>query len=80
MTTAENANNFINTAIASGCTVYVSTMTKCTAITPTTFARWNKSGHSLFKFLSDGSLAMASGKSYSRIATSEMMLVGLRAS
>ena len=77
--TAENALRFINSAIASGRTVYVSTMTKRTAISPATVARWNKAGNTLFKFLSDGSLAMAAGKSFGRIATKDTLLVDLRA-
>ena len=78
--TAENALNFIKNAIASGRTVYISTMTKVTAISPATFARWEKSGHSLFKVAADGNLMMASGKSYGRITSNGMMLVGLTAS
>jgi hypothetical protein len=78
--TAENALNFIKNAIASGRTVYISSMTKVTAISPATFARWEKSGHSLFKIAADGNLMMASGKVYGRITSGEMMLVGLSAS
>ncbi len=78
--TAENALGFIMSAIASGRTVYVSTMTKVTAISPATFARWEKSGHPLFKVAADGNLMMASGKAYGRITSGEMMLVGLTAS
>lgn len=78
--TAESAMNFIKNAIASGRTVYISTMTKVTAISPATFARWEKSGHSLFKVSADGNLMMASGKSYGRITLNGMMLVGLTAS
>lgn len=78
--TAENALNFIKNAIASGRTVYISSMTKVTAISPATFARWDKSGHSLFKVAADGNLMMASGKAYGRITSGEMMLVGLSAS
>lgn len=78
--TAETALNFIKNAIASGRTVYISTMTRCTAISPATFARWEKSGHSLFKVAADGNLLMASGKSYGRITSGGMMLVGLSAS
>ena len=77
---AENALNFIKNAIASGRTVYISTMTRVTAISPATFARWEKSGHSLFKVAADGNLMMASGKSYGRITSNGMMLVGLTAS
>ena len=78
--TAESALSFINNAIASGRTVYVSTMTKVTAISPATFARWEKSGRPLFKVAADGNLMMASGKSYGRITSNGMMLVGLTAS
>ena len=77
--TAENALNFIENAIASGRTVYISTMTKATAISPATFARWEKSGRPLFK-VANGNLMMASGKSYGRITSGGMMLVGLTAS
>ena len=78
--TAESALNFIESAIASGRTVYISTMTKVTAISPATFARWEKSGHPLFKVAADGNLMMASGKVYGRITSGGMMLVGLTAS
>ena len=77
--TAENALNFIENAIASGRTVYISTMTKVTAISPATFARWKKSGRLLFKADDNGNLMMASGKSYGRITSNGMMLVGLTA-
>ena len=78
--TAESALYFIESAIASGRTVYISTMTKVTAISPATFARWKKSGRPLFKIAADGNLMMASGKVYGRITSSGMMLVGLTAS
>lgn len=78
--TAESALNFINNAIASGRTVYISSMTKVTAISPATFARWEKSGQSLFKIAADGNLMMASGKVYGRITSGGMMLVGLTVS
>lgn len=77
--TAEKALAFIKNAIAAGKTVYVSTMTKCTAVSPATFARWEKSGHALFKVAADGSLMMAAGKSYGRITSGEMLLVRLSA-
>ena len=78
--TAENALDFIMNAIAGGRTVYITTMTKVTAISPAAFARWEKSGRPLFKVAGDGNLMMASGKSYGRITSGGMMLVGLTAS
>jgi hypothetical protein len=78
-TKSEMALNYINESIKSGLTIYVATMTRCTAISPRTFAKWEKSGHKLFKILNDGSLAMASGKTYGRIATADMMLATIRA-
>lgn len=76
---AKNAIEFINAAIAARRTVYVSTMTKVVAISPATFARWEKSGHPLFKVAADGNLMLASGKTYGRITSGKMMLVGLSA-
>ena len=74
------ALDFISTAIKSGRTVYVSTMTRCTAVSPATFARWEKAGTPLFKVAADGNLMMASGKTYGRITSGDMLLVGLKAS
>jgi hypothetical protein len=78
-TTAEKALNFITNAITSGRTVYVSTMTRVVAISPATFARWEKSGNKLFKFSDEGELMMAAGNSFNRITGKGIMLVGLSA-
>lgn len=76
---AEKALKLIETSLARGQTIYVTTATRQTVITPRTAARWDKSGHKLFKILSDGCLAMASGRNYGRIATPAAILVSLRA-
>jgi len=55
-------------------------MTRCTAVSPATFARWEKAGTPLFKVAADGNLMMASGKTYGRITSGDMLLVGLKAS
>ena len=77
--TSEKALAFINDALASDRTVYVSTMLRVTAISPKTAKKWTDANRQLFKLTDDG-LRMANGKSYVLIATSSMMLVGLRAS
>ena len=76
---AAAALNFINGAIASGRTVYVSTMLRCTAISPKTVAKFAALNVPLFK-MTDSGLRMANGKSYNLIATPATLLVGLSAS
>lgn len=78
-TTGEKALAFINEAISKKLTVYVSSTTRATKISPATVKSWAKSGHTLFKLAEDGGLLMASGKNFVRIATPTMMLVGLTA-
>jgi len=78
MTKAAEAFEFINNAIASGKTVYISTCTRSTVITPKTAAKWSKSGHDLFK-LADNALFMASGNKFVRIAENNTCLVKIQA-
>lgn len=79
-TAAEKALSFINESIAAKKTVYISTMTHVTKVTPKTVAVFAKSGADLFKMGPDGSLLMADGKRFSRIATVSMTLVNIQAS
>ena len=78
-TTGAKALTFINEAISKKLTVYVSSMTHATKVSPATVKTWSKSGNTLFKPAEDGGLLMASGKNFVRIATPTMMLVGLTA-
>lgn len=53
----------ILSALNSGKTVYISTFTRCTKVTPKIFKTWNDRGLELFK--SDGKHTwMASGKNF----------------
>lgn len=61
-----NANeklSMIESAFASGKTVYIVTATKATKCTPKSLANWAKAGLPLFKVSGD-SLMMASGRKY----------------
>jgi len=78
-TTGEKALAFINEAISKKLTVYVSTMTHITKVSPATVKTWEKAGNTLFKLADDGGLLMASGKNFVRLSTPTMMLVGLTA-
>lgn len=62
MTGQDKINKIIET-IESGNTVYITTMTRSTKITPATLRRWNKNGHTLFKGDSK-SMYMASGNKF----------------
>ena len=67
-------------AFKAGRTIYVSTMTKATRITPKTAAKWEASGIPMFRLASDGRLMMANGRGYVTIANeSGMLLVGISA-
>ncbi len=72
------ALNFINATLASGRTVHISTMTRVTAVSPKTAARWAKNGHELFK-VSNGDLFIASGRSFLRLTSGATVLVGISA-
>jgi len=78
-TTGAKALAFINEAISKKLTVYVSSMSHATKVSPATIKSWAKSGHTLFKLADDGGLLMASGKNFVRLSTPTMMLVGLTA-
>ena len=67
----------INSALASGQTVYVSTMTKITKVTPKTWKQWEAAGRPLFKLDSKGALMMASGSRYNTLSMGPTMLVGI---
>jgi hypothetical protein len=79
MTSAEKALLFIQSALEHGRTVYVSTMTRVTAISPATAKRWESSGRALFKIDGAGNLRLASGKRMNVIATPSIVMVGLTA-
>jgi len=63
MNTAQKKLNWIDDMIADGRTVYVSTQTRTTKITPKTAKRWADNGNVLFK-VSGESLYMAVGKRF----------------
>ena len=63
-----------------GKTVHVSTKLRHWTISPSLAAKWERSGHSLFRILSDGNLAMASGKRYNRLTAGPLLLVRITAS
>ena len=70
----------LNADLKAGRTVYISTYTKATRITPKTAAKWEASGIPMFKLASDGRLMMANGRGYVTIANeSGMLLVGISA-
>lgn len=76
--TASKALEFINSALASGRTVYLSTMLRVIEINPKTAAKFAAANRELFKLTASG-LRVANGNRYELIATSSMMLVGLKA-
>jgi hypothetical protein len=55
---------FIQSKIAAGRTVAITTATRSTQITPKTYAKWETSGTPLFKLTSGGDLKMYEGGSY----------------
>ena len=55
---------WIEERLAEGMTVYLSTYTRTTKVTPKTAKRWTKSGTPLFKIGKDGALLMARGRHY----------------
>jgi hypothetical protein len=79
MTSAEKALLFIQSALEHGRTVYVSTMTRVTAISPATAKRWAQAGRVLFGLDDAGNLRLASGKQMNVIATPSIVMVGLTA-
>lgn len=58
------ALEWITARIAEGRTVYLSTMTRSTAISPKTFAKWEAMGRPVVKLSASGDLLIASGKHY----------------
>jgi hypothetical protein len=79
MTSSQKAFDFINDAISKGLTVYVSTRLKSVVVSPSTYAKWEKAGVSLFKMDKEGNLRMASGKNYNVIATASICMVNISA-
>ena len=72
--------NFIQMAIASGRTVYLTNAMKSIAISPRTIASWNKAGNTLFKLTPSGDLLMASGSAFVRITSGSIVLMKVTAS
>jgi len=73
--TPANCLKFIETQIASGKTVQVTTATRVTRISPSTAKKWAASGLTLFKLAQDGALLMTEGKRFVRLSTPSQMLV-----
>lgn len=61
--TAQDKISQIKQWLNTGKTVYISTATRTTKITPKTYANWEKSGHELLKASGD-SMYMASGRNF----------------
>ena len=79
MTPAQKAYEFIMSSLNGGLSVYITTAYTSKRITPKTFAKWEQSGHKLFKIDSTGHLVIASGKNYNSIATPSVVLVSIKA-
>jgi hypothetical protein len=62
MNAAEKIGKIVET-IKSGHTVYVTTATRSTKITPNTLKKWDEAGHELFRASGD-SMYMASGNKF----------------
>lgn len=71
MSTADKKMAWIGNMLAAGRTVYVSTMTRVTKITPATARKWEANGHTLFK-VSGNSLYMARGSKFDCIDYCEL--------
>lgn len=78
-TTGANALKFIESALSEGRTVYISTATRNTAISPGCAQRWRNAGNSLFKLNSAGDLLMASGLFFVRLTSGTICLARLSA-
>jgi hypothetical protein len=79
MSVAETAMNFIAASIREGRTVYVSTLTRRTKITPAIVKKWARAGRKLFIIDSEGNLRLAYGKTYAIVATPQVCLVDIQA-
>lgn len=66
----------IESALAQGGTVYVSTMTHATKVNAKAAAKFKAAGHDLFKLDASGDLLMASGKNYNKLTIGDKSLVG----
>ncbi len=69
---------FIESALDDGKTVYITTATRCTPISPKCAAKWKASGAQLFKITADG-LRIARGKSFDLITTPHASLCKISA-
>lgn len=77
MTKADRALAWIERQLSEGATVYISTYTKATKITPKRYASW-PSDRPLFK-VSGSDLLMARGRRYDCIISGSIRLVGITA-
>ena len=77
-TAGQKALSFITAALDAKKTVYISTMTNVVAVTSRNVATWAKANRPLFKLV-NGDLFIGSGKSYNKLTSGDMTLVGIRA-
>jgi len=73
MSQAETTHQWILSRISEGRTIYFTTALRTIAISPRTFAKWEKSGRKLFKIDDDG-LRIANGKRFDLVATKSQNL------
>ena len=76
-TAGTKALAWIKEMIRSGKTIYICTMTMAIVISPETVHRWNMLGKPLLK-LKDGDLYIASGKSFNKLTSGGIALVGFK--
>lgn len=78
-TKGESAFDFINEQIKNNRTIFIATALKVIKVTPTTFAKWEKSGHKLFDLV-NGELWIARGKQWDCIVGKTISHVRIQAS
>lgn len=71
---------FIQHAIASGRTVYLTNAMKSIPVSAKTMASWAKGGHTLFRLAPNGDLLMASGNSWVRLTSGDLVMMKVTAS
>lgn len=79
MSKAQQMLDFIETGIAQGSTIHLSTCLKTIAVSPKTYAKFEASGHTLFMIDKSGDLRIASGKNFNVICTPTTSLVTVKA-
>ena len=70
---ASNAYQFIIDSLNAGKTVYLSTYTRTTRVTPSNYKKWMTNGWEMFKINSAGTLLMASGSTWNIVATKDIV-------